>query len=162
MASRVTALASSGAGRIGVLVHQPGQKFLIERAPIGADADRLAVFDGAFDHRGELGVALVLEADIAGIDAIFGERLRASRMIGEQFVADVMEVADERDIDAHAIEPLANMWYRRRRLVAIDGDADKLRAGAGESRDLLRRSLDIGCVRIGHRLDDRPARRRRP
>ena len=135
---------------------------MIERAPIGADADRLAVLDRAFDHRGELGVALVLEADIAGIDAIFGERLRASRMIGEQLVADIMKVADERDIDAHAVEPLADMRHGRRRLVAIDGDADKLGAGAGEVGDLFRRSLDIGRVRIGHRLDDRPGRRRRP
>jgi hypothetical protein len=40
------------------------------------------------------------------------------------------------------------------RLVAIDGEADKLGAGAGERRDLLRRRLDIGRVRIGHGLDD--------
>ena len=50
---------------------------------------------------GELRVALVLEADIAGIDAVFVERLGAGRMIGEQLVADVMEVADERHVDAH-------------------------------------------------------------
>ena len=87
-------------GALRVFVHQRGQQFLIERAPVGADAHRLAVADREFDDRGELHVALVLEADIAGIDAIFVERLGAGGMIGQQLVADVMEVADQRDVDA--------------------------------------------------------------
>ena len=84
----------------GVLVHQRGQQLLVERAPVGADAHRLAVADRDLDDRAELQVALVLEADIAGIDAVFVERLGAGRMIGEQLVADIVEVADQRHVHA--------------------------------------------------------------
>ena len=134
IASRVTARASSGARRIGVLVHQPGQQLLVERAPIGADPHRLAVLDRRFDDRGELRVLLVLEADIAGIDAIFVERLGAGRVIGEQLVADIMKVADQRHVDAHLVELLADMRHGRGGLVAIDGDADESRSRRGRER----------------------------
>ena len=40
------------------------------------------------------------------------------------------------------------------RLVAVDGDAHQLRAGAGKGCDLRHRAVDIGGVGIGHRLDD--------
>ena len=96
IASRVTARASSGAALLRVLVHELGQKLLIERSPVGADAHRLAVADGDLDDLAELQVALVLEADVAGIDAVFVERLGAGRMIGEQLVADIVEIADQR------------------------------------------------------------------
>ena len=50
------------------------------------------------------------------------------------------------------------MRHGRRRLVAVDGDAHQLRAGAGERRDLPRRRLDVRRVGVGHRLhDDRRA-----
>ena len=45
IASRVTARASSGRRRARVLVHQLGQQLLVERAPVDADAHRLAVSD---------------------------------------------------------------------------------------------------------------------
>ena len=48
----------------------------------------------------ELPVLLFLEADIARIDAVFGQRFTAGGMIGQEFMADVMEIADQRDIDA--------------------------------------------------------------
>jgi hypothetical protein len=44
------------------------------------------------------------------------------------------------------------MGDRLRRLVAIDGDAHQLRAGAPELRHLPHGRLDVGCVGIGHRL----------
>ena len=70
----------------------------------------------------------------------------------KQLVADVVEVADQRDIDAHRGEPVADVRHGGRRLVAIDGDAHELRAGARERRDLARRRLDVGGVGVGHRL----------
>ena len=79
-----------------------GQQLLVERAPIRADAHRLAVLDRQFDDRGELPVLLFLEADIAGIDAIFVERLGAGGMIGQQLMADVMEIADQRHRNARS------------------------------------------------------------
>ena len=141
-----------GAGR--VLVHQAREKLLVERAPIDADPDRLRVFDRHLDDGAELPVALLAEADVAGIDPVLVERLGAGRMVGEKLVADIVEVADERHLDPHLGEPVADMRHGRRRLVAVDGDPDQLRAGAGERRDLLRSALDVGGVGIGHRLDD--------
>jgi hypothetical protein len=75
-------------------------------------------------------------------------------MVGEQLVADIVEVADDRHLNAHPEEPLLDVRHRRRRLVAVDGDAHELGAGASERRHLLRSSLDVGGVGIGHRLDD--------
>ena len=111
---------------------------------------RMAVFDDG----GELAVLLVLEADIAGVDPVFVEGFGAGRVLGEELVADIVEVADERRGDAEPGEPVADMRDRGGGLVAIDRDAHDFRAGAGERRDLRDRRIDIRRVRIGHRLDD--------
>ena len=84
----------------GILVHQSRQQFLVERTPIGADAHRFVVLERHLDDGGELSVLLVLEADIAGIDAVFVQRLRAARMIGQKLVADIVEIPDQRHRDA--------------------------------------------------------------
>ncbi len=102
----------------------------------------------------KLAVLLFLEADIAGVDPVFVEGLGAGRVIGEELVADIVEVADERHGDAEPGEPLADMRDGGGGLVAIDRDAHDLGAGAGERRDLRDRRIDIGRVRVGHRLDD--------
>ena len=141
-------------GARGVLVHQMGQQFLVERAPVGADPHRLAMPDRHFDDLRELPVALVLEADIAGIDPVFVERLGAGGMLGEQFVADIVEVADQRDRHAHPREPVADMRHGGGGLVAVDRDAHEFGAGAGERGDLARGALDVGGVGVGHGLDD--------
>ena len=141
-----------------VLVHQLGQQFLIERTPVGADADRLVVLVGDLDDVGELRVALVLEADIAGIDAVLVERLGAGRIFGEQLVADIMEVADQGRGDAALAQAVADMRNGGGGLLAIDGDAHHFGAGARQRRDLRDRAFDIGGVGVGHRLhDDRRA-----
>ena len=137
-----------------ILVHHRGEHFAVERAPIAADADRLVVLQRRLDDLGELLVLLLLEADIARIDAVFRQRLGAGRMIGQQFVADVMEVADERHVDAHPVELFADVGNGSGRFVAVDGDADELRAGAGKIGDLFDGAVDVGRVGIRHRLDD--------
>ena len=158
MASRVTARASQRIGRRGVLFHQLGQQFLIERTPIGADPHRLVVLDRDLDDVGELGVALVLEADIAGIDAVFVERLGAGRIIRQQLVADIMEVADQRRGDAALAQAVADMRNGGGGLLAVDRDAHHFGAGARKRRDLGHGAVDIGGVGVGHRLhDDRRA-----
>ena len=75
-------------------------------------------------------------------------------MIGQQLVADVVEVADQRHADATRQKLVADVRHRRRALVAIDRDANKLRAGAPELADLFDGRVDIGRVGVGHRLDD--------
>ena len=154
MASRVTARASRGFGRSDVLVHQLGEQFLIERTPVGADADRLVVLVGDLDDVGELRVALVLEADIAGIDAVFVERLGAGRIVGEQLVADVMEIADQGRGDAALAQAVADMRYGGGGFLAVDRDAHQFGAGARQRRDLGDSAVDIGGIGVGHRLHD--------
>ena len=158
MASRVTARASRGFGESRVLVHQLGEQLLVERAPIGADAHRLVVLVGDLDDVGELGVALVLEADIAGIDAVFVERFGAGRIFGEQLVADVMEIADQGRGDAALAQAVADMRHGGGGFLAVDRDAHHFGAGARERGDLGDGAVDIGGVGVGHRLhDDRRA-----
>ena len=130
------------------------QQLLVERAPVRPDPHRFAVADGDLDDLAELQVALVAETDVAGIDAVFVERLGAGGMLGEQLVADVMEVADQRNRDPHRGELVANVGNRSRRLVAVDGQAHELGAGARERRDLARRRFGVGGVGVGHGLDD--------
>ena len=105
------------------------------------------------DDGAELPVLLLLEAHIAGIDAVLGQSLGAGRMIGEELVADIMEVADEGHVDAEPVEALADPRHGGRSLVAVDGDAHDLRAGPGERRHLGHGRVHVRRVRVGHRLD---------
>ena len=110
MASCMTLRASLGVRGGRVLVHQPGQQLLVEAAPVDADAHRLGVLQRQLDDGRELPVALVLEADVAGIDAPLGERLGAGGVLGQQRVAVVVEVADQ----GHARRPSAPRRSRMR------------------------------------------------
>ena len=141
-------------GRAGVLVHQAGQQLLVERAPIGADAHRLAVLDRGLDDGAELPILFLLEADIAGVDAILVERFGAGRVLGQELVADIVKVADDRHADAHLEQPLLDARHGGCRLVAIDGDAHDLGARGRQRRHLPCRLLDVGGVGIGHGLHD--------
>jgi hypothetical protein len=159
MASRVT---SRGVDRVGdsrVLVHQwvsSSWSSEPQLAPMRTALPCLiAISTMALNCRSRL----FLEADIAGIDAVFVERLGAGRMIGQQLVADIVEIADQRHVDAHSScsKALADVRHGGRGLVAVDRDADDLRAGARQRRDLpLRRALAsavsvlvIDCTTIG-------------
>ena len=70
------------------------------------------------------------------VDAVLRERLGAGRKLGEQAVAVVVEVADQRHVDAHAVELLADVRHGLRRLGRVDGDAHQLRTGDRELLDL--------------------------
>jgi len=83
-----------------------GEQLLVERAPVYADPDRLAVTDRGLDDRAELTVPLLLEADIAGVDPVLVDGFGAGRMLGEELVADVVEVTDDGDVDAAGEQPL--------------------------------------------------------
>ena len=65
-----------------------------------------------------------------------------------------MEVADDRDRGAQAPDLADDLRNRGRGSVGIDGDPDQFRAGMRQPRDLDRRGVGIGRVRVGHRLDD--------
>ena len=89
---------------------------------------------------------LVLEADIAGIDAVLVERLGAGRMVGQQLVADVVEVADQR----HARMPIL------RRPSRICGTA-----AAASSRSTVMRTISEPARASAATWRDRRHRRRR-
>jgi hypothetical protein len=65
-----------------------------------------------------------------------------------------MEITDQRHGAAHFIERVANVRDGLGSLVTIDRDPNNLGASLGEGSHLRHRSLYIGCVGIGHRLDD--------
>ena len=137
-----------------VRVHQLRQQLLVQAAPVDPDADRAVVFQRDLDHGRELGVALGAEADIAGVDPVLGERLGAGRVLGQQLVADIVEIADQRDVDAQPVERVPDARHRGGGLGAVDGDADDLRSRAGERRHLGHGAVYVGGVGVGHRLDD--------
>ena len=79
-------------------------------------------------------------------------------MVGEQLVADIVEVADQRDVEAEPLQPLADARHGGGGLVAVDGDAHDLGAGPVQRGDLGDGLVDVGRVGVGHRLhDDRRA-----
>ena len=73
---------------VGVLLHLAHNQFLIERAAINANPDRLAVIHGDFADRSELFVAAGSGADISRIDAVLieGARARAAVAVNSEMV----------------------------------------------------------------------------
>ena len=138
--------------QLRVIVHHARQQLLIKAAPVDADAHRLVVLRGGFDHQRELAVVLVALAHIAGVDAVLAERLRAGRVLGQQAVPVVVEVADQRHVDAHAVELLADVGHGRRSVGRVDGDAHHLRAGKRQFLDLDRGADGVHRVGVCHRL----------
>ena len=104
--------------------------------------------------RGELLVAPLAGADVAGIDAVLVQRLRALGEARQQQVAVVVEVADERRGDAGVEHAPLDLRDRRRGFRHVDGDADHLGAGLRQLDALLRGARGIRRVGHGHRLDD--------
>ena len=139
-----------GLGACAVQVHQTGEQLLVQAAPVNADTHGLVPAHGRFNHQTELAVVLVALADIAGVDAVFGQCLRAARVVGQQTVAVVMKVADQRHVDAHAIELVAHMRDGLGSLGCVNGDADQFGAGKGKLFDLNGGADDIDRVGVGH------------
>ena len=135
-----------------VLVHQAGEQILVQTAPVHANAHRLAVAQRHLDHLGKLPVTLVAAAHIAGGDAVFGQSLGAGRVVRQQLVAVVVKVANQRHMDAHAVELLADVGHRLRRFVVVDGDAHQLGAGLRQFLDWDRGGHRVGGVGVGHGL----------
>ena len=140
-------------------VHHPGQQIVVEAAPVDADSYGLGVFERLFDHDGELTVPFVAKADVSRIDAVLFQCPGAVRIVAQQLVPVVMEVAHQRHLAAQLLEPLADGGDGHRRFLGVHRDADDLRTGGGERRHLGGGGLGVGGVGIGHRLDDdgRPA-----
>ena len=140
-------------GQAGVLVHQLGQDGLVERAPVDPDADRLVVVDGDLDDRREV-LVVALGADVARIDPVLGQQGGRLGVVDQQLVPVVVEVADDRHVDAEAADLADHLGHGRGGLIGVDRDPDQLRAGMRQPCDLDGGAIRIGRVRVGHRLDD--------
>ena len=138
---------------VGVLLHLRDDELLVERAAVHADPDRLAAIARDAADRGELLVAPLAGADVAGIDAVLVQRLRALREARQQQVAVVVEVADERRRHAGVEHAPLDLGDGRGGLGHVDGHAHHLGAGLGELDALLSRARGIGRVGHRHRLD---------
>ncbi len=110
------------------------------------------MFDCLFDDSGELAVLLFPEADIARVDTVFIQRLRAGRVVGKQFMSDVVEVTHDGSCDAHLQKLFLYVRHGCGGFVAIHRDADHLGAGARQGRALLHGGSNVGGIGIGHGL----------
>ena len=94
-------------------------------------------------------------ADVAGVDAVLGERLGAVRELAQQRVAVVVEVADQRHLDAVLVaQAVADLGHPGGRGAVVDRDPHDLRARLGELGHLAGGAHGVGRVGVGHRLDD--------
>ena len=146
-------LGFKGLRPFGIGVHQASEQLLVHAAPIHANAHGFVITDSRLDHLAKLLVVFVTLAHITGIDAVFRQGLGALWIVGQQTVAVVMEVTDQRDMDVHAVQLLADVWHRLRSLGRVDGNAHQLRPGHGQFFDLNGRANHIFGIGICHGLD---------
>ena len=106
------------------------------------------------DDFGILAILLVLEADVAGIDAVLGKCFRAGGVLTKQRVPDVMKVTDKGDITAQGIKLFADVRYGFCGVISIDRDPHQLRTGPRQGRHLRHCLCDVGGISVGHRLND--------
>ncbi len=147
-------MASFGSATPGVIVHDARQQILVETSPVHSDAYRLVVLAGNLDHLCKLLVTLPAMADVAGIDAVFGQCPSTFGMVSQQAMTVVMKVSDQRHIDPHAVEMRADLRHRSRRFRRIDRDPHQFGTGTREFGALDGGFDDINGIGIGHRLDD--------
>ena len=86
-----------------VLVHQSRKESLVQRAPIHADPHRFLVFHGNPDN----GLEIVIpagRADVARVDAVLGQRPGSIRVLGQEDVSVVVEVAYDGYMAGHHLQ----------------------------------------------------------
>ena len=107
-----------------------------------------------FDHPREVVLAPRALADVAGVDAVLRQRLRAVGILRQQLVAVVVKVTHQGYVESHAVELRANGRHFGRRLWRVDGDPHDFRARLRQFLDLHRGRDRIGRIGVGHRLHD--------
>src|ERR1700722_5386639 len=65
-----------------------------------------------------------------------------------------MKIADDRHAQAALFKTVDDVRNGCCRVFVVDCDANQLRASERERCDLFNGSLNVGCVGVGHRLDD--------
>jgi hypothetical protein len=150
-ALRITSSAGA-AWPLGVLVHHARQQFLVQAAPVDADAHRLAVSRGGLDQGGELLVLLGAAPHVARVDAQLGQRLGAFRHGLDEAVAVEMEVADQGRVAAQGIQLFADHRDGAGGFLGVDGEPHQFRTGLPEGVHLGHGAGDVGGIGVGHGL----------
>jgi len=135
-----------------IFVHHARQQRLVERSPIYTNAHRALILHCDFNHDAEVVIILAADAHVAGIDAVLRQALGATRVLRQQKVSVVMEVADDRDARAQLVESLDDVGHSLGGLVSVDSHADHFAARPRQVGNLLDSSRDIRRVGVGHRL----------
>ena len=136
-----------------VFVHHASEQLLVQRSPVHANSYRLIVPDRHFNHGAKIIVVLTAHADVAGIDAVLGQRLCTLRIFRQQQVAVVMEVADDRHADVLLLQAFHNGRNGLCGRVIVHRHAHQLRACAGQLRYLRHRCRNVRRISICHGLD---------
>ena len=66
----------------------------------------------------------------------------------------VVEVADDRNVDPNVGQATHDLWHGGGGGLVVHGHANELRPGGGERCRLRDGELDVGSIRVRHRLDD--------
>src|SRR6202030_1565009 len=139
---------------VSVLLHLAHDQFLIQRAAIDANAHGLAVIARDAADRGELLVPPLAGAYVTGIDAVFVQSAGAIGVFGQQDVAVIVKIADQRSIAPGIEHALFDLRHGGSRFGDVHGNAYQFGARARELEALLNGRGNIGGVGIGHRLND--------
>ncbi len=97
---------------------------------------------------------LALKPTLPGLMRYFAKRLGAGWMIGQQLVADIVEIANQRDVETQPFQAFAHFRHGSGAFVAVHGDADDLGPCLMQRGHLLDRRVDVGGVRVRHGLHD--------
>ena len=112
------------------------------------------ILDGALDHDLKIVVVFLADRCVAGVDAVLGQGARRRGELLEQQVAVVVEVAHDGHAQAALVEALDDVGHGGRGGVVVHRDADDLRAGQGQGRNLFDGPRNLRRVGVGHRLHD--------
>ncbi len=134
-----------------ILVHHGREKVLIQRPPVHSDANWLGIVHGNLDDRAEILVA-PFATDVAGVDAVLGQRRRADGILREEQVPVVVEIPDDWHRDPVLGDALGDLRHGGGGRLIVHRDAHELRAGARQRDHLRRRGRSVRRVRVGHGL----------
>ncbi len=112
------------------------------------------MLDCNLDHGAEVVIILAADGHVAGVDAVLRKGLGAIRILGQQQMSVVVEVADDGRVPALLRDALDDVRQRLCRFIVVHSDAHHLRAGARKCRDLLNGAFDVCGVGVRHRLND--------
>ena len=112
------------------------------------------MLDGEFNNGAELAVLLLAKADVAGVDAVLVQRLRAIGIVRQQLVADVVKISDQRSQDSPRQQLFLDARHRGSGVGAVHGDANNFRSRQRQSGHLIDGPLNVRRVGVRHRLHD--------